>query len=111
MPAALSNSQTVTFSNVAVPLVTQASVSESATQIDVSSLSQATDTYRDLVAGLRDAAEVSITSLNGSVGAAGANGALTVGSLSFSAATVMSTEVAYRVGETIAYTTTLRATA
>ena len=109
MPASLSNGQSVTFAGATITEVTQASVSETAPTIDVTSLNQATGGYRELIPGLTDASEVSITSIGSAVGSVGATGSVSVGGVSFSKATVMTTEVAYRVGEVVAYTTTLRA--
>lgn len=109
MPISLSQGQTVTFGGAPVGNVTQASVSESAPLVDVSSLALADGSYREFVSGLSEPAEISITTIGEMVGAIGANGEVQVGNISFTAATVMSVEEAYRVGEVIAYTTTIRA--
>lgn len=109
MSISLSQGQSVSFAGATVANVTQASVSESAPLIDVSSLNLADQAYRQYLPGLREPAEITVTTLNGVVGSIGATGSVDVGSLSFGHGTVMSTDVAYRVGEVIAFTTTIRA--
>lgn len=103
-------SQGVAFSlgGSAVADVTQVSISESAPIVETSSMSIANGGYKTFIAGLRDAADITVNHLGASM-AIGNAGALVCGAITFAGSTVMSSDVAFRVGEVVAYTTTLRA--
>lgn len=109
MAYAVSQGITLTLGGSSVANVTQVSVSENAPTIDTSDLSLTDGSYRTFIAGLRDAAEVTMNHIGGAISVGNKVGGITVGDISFTGATVMSSEVAYRVGEVVAWTTTIRA--
>lgn len=109
MPYAVSQGITLTLGGSNVANVTQVSVSENAPTIDTSDLSLADGSYRTFIAGLKDAAEITMNHIGAAITVGNKVGGIAVGNISFSGATVMSSEVAYRVGELVAYTTTIRA--
>jgi|688.fasta_scaffold1677130_2 hypothetical protein len=109
MAYAVSQGITLTLGGAAVPSVTQVTVSENAPNVDTSHLGLANGAYRTFIAGLKDAAEVTMNHIGDPISVGDKVGGLTAGSISFAGATVMSSEVAYRVGELVAYTTTIRA--
>jgi hypothetical protein len=98
----------MTIGGTAVPHVTQVAINESAPTIETSSLQIANNGFKTFIPGLRDAADITINHI-GTTLAIGNAGAFVCGAISFAGSTVMSSEVAFRVGEVIAYTTTLRA--
>jgi hypothetical protein len=108
MPYTVSQGVTMTIGGTAVQNVTQVAINESAPTIETSDLAIANNGYKTFIAGLRDAADITINHI-GTTLAIGNAGAFVCGSISFTGSTVMSSEIAYRVGEVIAYTTTLRA--
>jgi hypothetical protein len=92
----------------AVPNVTQVAINETAPTIETSDMSIANNGYKTFIPGLKDAADITLNHI-GTTLAIGNIGAFSCGGITFSGSTVMSSEVAYRVGEVIAYTTTIRA--
>jgi hypothetical protein len=109
MAYAVSHGITLTLGGSTVGSVTQVSVSENAPNIDTSHLGLSDGAYRTFIPGLRDAAEITMNHIGSALTVGDKAGGITVGSISFTGATVMSSEVAYRVGEVVAYTTTIRA--
>jgi hypothetical protein len=105
-PVSQSIGLTVAGANVAN--VTQVAINESAPTVETSDMAIATDGYRTFIPGLKDAADITINHIGGTL-AIGATGTFTCGSITFTGSTIMSSEVAYRVGEVVAYTTTIRA--
>lgn len=97
-----------TVAGATVANVTQVSINESAPNVETSDLSIANGGYKTYIAGLKDAADITVNHLGGAL-TIGATGSFSCGSITFSGSTVMSSDVAYRVGEVIAYTTTIRA--
>jgi hypothetical protein len=108
MPYPVSQAVTLTLGGTAVPNVTQVAINESAPTIETSDLSLAAGAYRTFLSGLKDAADITLNHI-GTTLAVGSGGAFVCGAITFAGSTVMSSEVAYRVGEIVAYTTTLRA--
>lgn len=109
MAYAVSQGIPLTLGGATVGFVTQVTVSENAPNIDTSHLGLAEGAYRTFIAGLKDAAEVTMNHIGSAISVGDKPGGLTAGAITFSGATVMSSEVAYRVGEVVAYTTTIRA--
>lgn len=109
MPYAVSQGISFTLGGSTVAGVTQVSVSENAPTVDTSDLSLASGAYRTFIAGLKDAAEVTVNHIGSAITVGDKAGGLTAGAITFAGATVMSSEVAYRVGEVVAYTTSIRA--
>lgn len=99
----------LTLGTVSVSFVTQVSVSENSPNVDTSHLGLAEGSYRTFIGGLKDAAEVTMNHIGAAIPVGDKPGGLTVGELTFTGATVMSSEVSYRVGEVVAWTTTIRA--
>lgn len=108
MAYTVSQAVTMTIGGTAVANVTQVAINESSPVIETSDLSIANGGYKTYIAGLKDAADVTINHLGASM-AIGNAGAFVCGAITFAGSTVMSSEVAYRVGEVVAYTSTLRA--
>lgn len=108
MSYAVSQGVSLTLGGTAVANVTQVQISENAPTIETSDLSLAANSYRTFIPGLKDAADVTINHI-GEALSIGSAGAFVCGALTFAGSTVMSSEVAYRVGEIVAYTSTLRA--
>jgi hypothetical protein len=108
MAYTVSQGVTMTLGGTAVANVTQVAINENAPTIETSDLSIASGGYKTYIPGLKDAADITINHI-GSTIAIGNAGAFVCGSITFTGSTVMSSEISYRVGEIIAYTTTLRA--
>lgn len=108
MGYAVSQGVSLTLGGTAVANVTQVQISENAPTIETSDLSIAENGYRKYIPGLKDAADVTINHI-GSALTIGNAGAFVCGAYTYAGSTVMSSEVAYRVGEIVAYTTSLRA--
>lgn len=104
----VSQSVTVTVAGATVANVTQVTINETSPTVETSDMAIAPNGFRTYINGLKDAADVTINHLGGSLNVGG-TGPFSCGSISFSGSTVMSSEVAYRVGEIVAYTTTVRA--
>jgi hypothetical protein len=104
----VSQGVSVTVAGSTVANVTQVAINESSPTIETSDLSIANGGYRTYIPGLRDAADVTISHLGGAL-TIGATGSFSCGAITFTGSTVMSSEVAYRVGEIVVYTTTVRA--
>jgi len=102
-------SQAVTLSLNGLGSVTEVVVNETAPNLDTSDLSLAEGSTRTYIAGLKDAAEITVNHIGGTATIGNVAAGVQVGSLSFSYATVISTDVNFRVGELVAYTTTIRA--
>lgn len=109
MPYAVSQGITLTLGGSPLANVTQVSVSENSPNIDSSHLGLADGAYRTFIPGLKDAAEISVNHIGAPLTVGDKPGGIAVGNISFSGATVMSSEVSYRVGEIVAYTSTIRA--
>lgn len=109
MPYAVSQGITLTLGGSTLANVTQVSVSENSPNIDSSHLGLAEGAYRTFIPGLKDAAEISVNHIGAPLTVGDKPGGIVVGSISFSGATVMSSEVSYRVGEIVGYTSTIRA--
>lgn len=99
----------VTLGGAAVPNVTQVQISESAPTIETSDLDLAANAYRTFINGLKDAGDITINHIGSALTIGDKPGGFECGAIAFDGATVMSCEVAYRVGEIVAYTTTVRA--
>ena len=108
MPFAVSQGVAVTVAGATVANVTQVSINESAPTIETSDLAISANGYKTFIAGLKDAADITINHINSAL-ALGGTGAFSCGTISFTGSTVMSSEVSYRVGEIVGYTTTVRA--
>lgn len=108
MPYTVSQAVPVTVAGATVANVTQVSINESAPTIETSDMAIAVNGYRTYISGLKDAADITINHL-GSALTIGATGSFSCGSISFTGSTVMSSEIGYRVGEVVSYTTTVRA--
>ena len=109
MAYAVSQGVTLTLGSAALSNVTQVSVSESSPTIDSSHLGLADGAYRTYIAGLKDAAEITINHINSPLTVGDKPGGIVVGAISFAGATVMTSEVSYRVGEIVGYTSMIRA--
>jgi hypothetical protein len=109
MAYAVSQGIPLVLGGVTVTYVTQVTVSENSPNIDTSNLGLASGQDRTFIPGLRDAAEVSMNHIGTAITVGDKVGGLVVGAITFSGATVMSSEVAYRVGEVVAFTSTIRA--
>jgi hypothetical protein len=109
MAYAVSQGITLTLGGSPLANVTQVSVSENSPNIDSSHLGLAEGAYRTFIAGLKDAAEISVNHIGDPIAVGNKAGGITVGSISFTGATVMSSEVSYRVGEIVGYVSTIRA--
>lgn len=108
MAYTVSQGVTMTLGGTAVPNVTQVAINESSPTIETSDLSIANNGYKTYIKGLSDAADITINHIGAAL-TIGNAGAFVCGSINFTGSTVMSSEIAYRVGEVVAYTTTLRA--
>ena len=108
MPFAVSQGITVTVAGATVANVTQVSINEAAPTIESSDMSIANNGYKTYIAGLKDAADVTINHIGAAL-TIGSTGTFSCGSISFAGSTIMSSEVSYRVGEIVGYTTTVRA--
>jgi hypothetical protein len=109
MAYAVSQGITLTLGGSSLANVTQASVSENAPNIDTSHLGLANGAYRTFIAGLKDAADISVNHIGDAITVGDKPGGITIGSITFAGATVMSSEVSFRVGELVGYTSTIRA--
>lgn len=109
MPYPVSQGIALTLGGAAVANVTNVTVNETAPVIDSSDLSLSENAYRTFISGLKDAAEVTMNHIGASIAIGDKSGGLVAGALTFAGATVMTSEIAYRVGEIVAYTTTIRA--
>lgn len=109
MAYAVSQGITLTLGGTALASVTQVSVSENAPNVDSSHLGLADGAYRTFIAGLKDAAEITVNHIGDAIAVGDKPGGITVGAISFTGATVMSSEVSYRVGELVGYVSTIRA--
>lgn len=109
MAYTISQGLPVELGGATVAGVTQVTVNETAPNIDTSSLDLSDGSYRTFIPGLRDAADVTINHIGTSIATGDKPGGLVAGAITFAGATVMTSEVAYRVGEIVAYTTTIRA--
>jgi hypothetical protein len=109
MAYAVSQGITLTLDGSPLANVTQVSVSENAPNIDTSDLTLADGAYRTFIPGLKDAADISVNHIGAAIAVGNKPGGITVGSISFNGATVMSSEVSFRVGELVGYTSTIRA--
>lgn len=109
MAYAVSQGITLTLGGSALANVTQVSVSENAPNIDSSHLGLADGAYRTFIAGLKDAADITVNHIGDAITVGDKPGGIVVGSISFAGATVMSSEVSFRVGEIVGYTSTIRA--
>jgi hypothetical protein len=109
MAYAVSQGITLTLGGSPLANVTQVSVSENSPNIDSSHLGLAEGAYRTFIAGLKDAAEISVNHIGDPITVGNKAGGITVGNISFTGATVMSSEVSYRVGEIVGYVSTIRA--
>ena len=105
----VSQGVTLTLGGSTVGFVTQVTVSENSPNVDTSHLGLAEGSYRTFIGGLKDAADVTMNHIGQAIAVGDKPGGLVCGALSFSGATVMSSEVAYRVGEVVAWTTSIRA--
>ena len=108
MPFAVSQGVAVTVGGTTVANVTQVTINESAPTIETSDMGISENGYKTYIAGLKDAAEVTINHIGGPV-SIGTTGGFSCGGIAFTGSTVMSSEVSYRVGEVVGYTTTARA--
>ena len=108
MAFTVSQGVAVTVAGATVANVTQVTINENAPTIETSDMSIANNGYRTYLAGLKDAADITLNHLGGAL-SIGATGSFSCGSITFTGSTVMSSEVAYRVGEVVGYTTTVRA--
>jgi len=86
---------------------TSVTISESAPTIDTTDL--ASSGSKKFEAGLKDAAEVTVNHFGSVMQLGNISGGLTVGAISFTGATVMSSEASYKVGEAQSFTSTIRA--
>jgi hypothetical protein len=109
MPVSVSQGVTVTLGGAAVAYVTQATVNETCPTVDISDLGLAENSSRQFIKGLPDAADITLNHIGSSVALGDKSGGISIGAISFAGATAMSSEVAYRVGEVEAWTTTIRA--
>ena len=109
MAYAVSQGITLTLGGASLANVTQVSVSENAPNVDSSHLGLAEGAYRTFIAGLKDAAEITVNHIGDAITVGDKAGGITVGAISFNGATVMSSEVSYRVGELVGYVSTIRA--
>lgn len=109
MSISVSQGVTVNLGASDVAYVTNAVVNETCPTIDISDLSIPKDSGREFIKGLPDAADITLNHIGSSIATGSKEGGITIGNLSFNGATVMSSEVSYRVGEVVAYTTTIRA--
>ena len=108
MPFTVSQGVAVTVCGATVANVTQVSINESAPTIETSDMAIANNGYKTFINGLKDAADITINHIGAAL-SIGGTGGFTCGSITFTGSTVMSSEVAYRVGEVIAFTTSVRA--
>lgn len=97
-----------TVAGATVANVTQVAINENAPTIETSDLAIANNGYKTFIPGLKDAADVTVNHIGAAL-TIGATGSFTCGSITFTGSTIMSSEVSYRVGEIVAYTTTVRA--
>lgn len=109
MAYAVSQGITLTLGGSSLANVTQVSVSENSPNIDSSHLGLAENAYRTFIAGLKDAADITVNHIGDAIAVGDKPGGIVVGSISFAGATVMSSEVSFRVGEIVGYTSTIRA--
>lgn len=109
MPYTVSQGVTVSLGGSDVAYVTNAVVNETCPTVDISDLSIPNNGARDFIRGLPDAADITLNHIGSSISTGDKAGGISIGSISFNGATVMSSEVSYRVGEVAAFTTTIRA--
>lgn len=109
MAYTVSQGISVTLGGSGVSNVTQVTVNENAPTVESSDMSISNNGYRTFIAGLKDAADITINHIGGALTLGDKSGGFSCGSISFDGATVMSSEVSYRVGEIVAYTSTVRA--
>lgn len=98
-----------TLNGNSVANVTQVTINESAPTIETSDMSLAENSYRTFIPGLKDAADITLNHIGGAIALGNNPQGFACGDISFDGATVMSSEVSYRVGEIVGYTTTIRA--
>jgi hypothetical protein len=108
MPFAVSQGVAVTVAGATVANVTQVSINEAAPTIETSDMAIANNGYKTFIAGLKDAADITVNHLNGAL-TIGSTGSFSCGTITFTGSTIMSSEVSFRVGEIVGYTTTIRA--
>ena len=108
MSFTVSQGVSVTVAGSTVANVTQVAINESSPTIETSDMAIANNGYRTFIPGLKDAADVTVNHLGGAL-TIGATGSFSCGAITFTGSTVMSSEVAFRVGEIVGYTTTVRA--
>ena len=108
MPFTVSQGVSCTLGGTAVPNVTQVAINESAPTIETSDMSISNNGFKTFIPGLKDAADITLNHIGNTL-AIGNAGAFVCGAITFAGSTVMSSEIAYRVGEIVAYTTTIRA--
>ena len=109
MAKPVSQGVTVTLGGSSVSGVTQVTINETCPQVETSDLSLPADSQRTYIKGLKDAADITINTIGTQITTGDQPGGFACGSISFGGATVMSSEVAYRVGEVVSYTATVRA--
>lgn len=109
MAFAVSQGIPLTLGGTAMANVTQVTCSETCPNVDTSDLSLASGSYRTFVRGLKDAADITVNHIGAAIAVGNQPGGITCGTISFNGATVMSSEVAYKVGEIVAYTSSIRA--
>lgn len=109
MAFTVSQGITCTLGGTPVVNVTQVVVNESAPTIDSSDMSIANNGSRTFIAGLKDAADITINHIGSALTLGDKSGGFSCGTISFTGATVMSSEISYRVGEIVGYTTAVRA--
>jgi len=108
MPFTVSQGVAVTVCGATVANVTQVSINEAAPTIETSDMAIANNGYKTYINGLKDAADITINHIGAAL-TIGGTGSFSCGNISFTGSTVMSSEVSYRVGEIVGYTTTVRA--
>ena len=108
MPYTVSQGIACTVAGSVVQNVTQVAITENAPTIETSDLALANNAFKTYIPGLKDAADITVNHIGGAL-TIGSTGSFACGTVTFTGSTVMSSEVAYRVGEIVAYTTTVRA--
>lgn len=108
MAFTVSQGVAVTVAGATVANVTQVTINEAAPTIETSDMGIANNGYRTFIPGLKDAADITLNHIGGAL-SIGSTGSFSCGSITFTGSTVMTSEVAYRVGEVVGFTTTVRA--
>lgn len=109
MSQPISQGVTVSLGGSSVSNVTQVTINETCPQVETSDLSLPDNSQRTYIRGLKDAAEITINTIGNKLSTGDRPGGFSCGAISFTGATVMSSEVSYRVGEVVAYTNMVRA--